>query len=63
VTVRYRTAEGRIEQAKQDVTYFYNYWVKMYLRRGLRPSQTLPNDSPFVVNWRVAEKHESNSGS
>ena len=63
VTVRYRTAEGRIEQAKQDVTYFYNYWVKMYLRRGLRPSQTSPNDSPFVLNWRVAEKHESNSGS
>jgi hypothetical protein len=23
VTVRYRTAEGRIEQAKQDVAYFY----------------------------------------
>src|SRR5262249_43316877 len=27
ITVRYRTAEGRIEQAKQDVAYFYNYWV------------------------------------
>jgi hypothetical protein len=36
VTVRYRTAEGRIEEAKQDVEYFYNYWVKMYLRPGLR---------------------------
>ena len=45
VTVRYRTAEGRIEQAKQDVAYFYNYWVKMYLRRGLRHNLTLPDDS------------------
>jgi hypothetical protein len=63
VTVRYRTAEGRIEQAKQDVTYFYNYWVKMYLRRNLRQSLTLPDDSTVVVNWGVAEKHQSNSGS
>ena len=59
VTVRYRTAEGRIEQAKQDVTYFYNYWVKMYLRRNLRQNLTLPNDSTVVVNWGVAEKHQS----
>jgi hypothetical protein len=63
VTVRYRTAEGRIEQAKQDVTYFYNYWVKMYLRRGLRQNLTLPDESTVVVNWGVAEKHQSNSGS
>ena len=63
VTVRYRTAEGRIEQAKQDVTYFYNYWVKMYLRRNLRQNLTLPDDSTVVVNWGVAEKHQSNSGS
>jgi hypothetical protein len=63
VTVRYRTAEGRIEQAKQDVTYFYNYWVKMYLRRNLRENLTLPDDSTVVVNWGVAEKHQSNSGS
>ena len=59
VTVRYRTAEDRIEQAKQDVTYFYNYWVKMYLRRNLRQNLTLPNDSTVVVNWGVAEKHQS----
>jgi len=51
VTGRYRTAEGRIEQAKQDVAYFYNYWVKMYLRRGLRQNQTLPDNSTVVVDW------------
>ena len=63
VTVRYRTAEGRIEQAKQDVTYFYNYWVKMYLRRGLRQNLTLPDDSTVVVNWGSAEQRPTNSGS
>gem|GEM_PF-445344 len=63
VTVRYRTAEGRIEETKQDVAYFYNYWVKMYLRRGLRQNPTLPDDSTVVVNWESAEKQPTNSGS
>ena len=63
VTIRYRTAEGRIEQAKQDVAYFYNYWVKMYLRRGLRHNLTLPDDSTVVVNWGLAEKQQNQSGS
>src|SRR5262245_34790347 len=63
VTVRYRTAEGHIEEAKQDVAYFYNYWVKMYLRRGLRQNPTLPDDSTVVVNWGSAEKQSTNSGS
>jgi hypothetical protein len=63
VTVRYRTAEGRIEQAKRDVAYFYNYWVKMYLRRGLRQNLTFPDDSTIVVNWGLAEKQQNNSGS
>ena len=63
VTVRYRTAEGRIEQAKQDVTYFYNYWVRMYLRRNLRQKLTLPDESMVTVNWGTAEKHQSHSGS
>ena len=63
VTVRYRTAEGRIQQAKQDVTYFYNYWVRMYLRRNLRQKLTLPDEWMVTVNWGTAEKHQSHSGS
>src|SRR5262245_15781258 len=63
VTVRYRTPEGRIEQAKQDVTYFYNYWVKMYLRRGLRHDLTWPDDSTVIVNWGLAEKQQNQSSS
>jgi hypothetical protein len=59
VTVRYKTAEGQIEQAKQDVAYFYNYWVKMYLRRGLRRNPPLPNDRTVVVNWEIASREQN----
>jgi hypothetical protein len=62
VTVRYRTAEGRLEQAKQDVAYFYNYWVKMYLRRSTRESITVSDESPVVVRWGVAKKQRTQSG-
>jgi hypothetical protein len=59
VTVRYRTAEGRIEQAKQDVEYFYNYWVKMYLRRGLCQNLSFPEASSIVFDWGSAEKQQT----
>jgi hypothetical protein len=62
VTIRYRTAEGRIEQAKQDVAYFYNYWVRMYLRRGLRQNLRLPDDPTVVVNWGPADQEQNNPG-
>ena len=62
VTVRYKTAEGRIEQAKQDVAYFYNYWVKMYLRRGLRQNLTLPDNPTLLVDWGTVEQQQNNPG-
>lgn len=33
VTVSYVTAEGRIERTKAALDFFYDYWIKMYLRR------------------------------
>jgi hypothetical protein len=51
VTLRYQTSEGRLEQAKQDLEYFYNYWVKMYLRRGNRPALPPPPDPSLIVTW------------
>jgi hypothetical protein len=60
VTVRYRIAEGRIEQAKQDVEYFYNYWVKMYLRRrDLRHNLSLSEDSSVDFDWDTPEKQQT----
>jgi hypothetical protein len=63
VTVRYKTAEGRIEQAKQDVSYFYNYWTKMYLRRSQRQNPAFPGEKAVMVDWEMTEKRESNSTS
>ena len=60
VTVRYKTAEGHIEQAKQDVAYFYNYWIKMYLRRGLRQNLTSPDDPTLIVDWGTTEQQQYN---
>jgi hypothetical protein len=51
VTVSYRTTEGRLEQAKQDLEYFYNYWVKMYMRRSNRAKLPPPSDPTLFVNW------------
>lgn len=56
VTVKYQTAEGRLEQAKQDLEYFYNYWVKMYMRRGNRAKLPPPADPTFFVNWEGIQK-------
>jgi len=41
VTIRFETAEGRPEEAKQSLEYFYDYWVKMYLRRGSKAEKSV----------------------
>jgi len=51
VSVSYQTAEGRLEQAKQDLEYFYNYWVKMYMRRSNREKLPPPSDPTLYVSW------------
>jgi hypothetical protein len=56
VTVSYQTAEGRLEQAKQDLEYFYNYWVKMYMRRSNRAKLPPPNDPTLFVSWEAMQK-------
>jgi hypothetical protein len=52
VTVRYQTHEGRLVQAQHDVEYFYDYWVKMYLRRGNRVKLAAPSAPTVIVTWR-----------
>jgi len=59
VAVSYQTAEGRLQQAKRDLEYFYNYWVKMYLRRSNRSKVPPPSDPTVFVTWRGIQKaHE-----
>ncbi len=42
ITVRYKDSRGQLKELKQDLQFFYDYWVKMYLRRSGR---TAPKQS------------------
>jgi hypothetical protein len=54
VTIRFENAEGHPEEAKQSLEYFYDYWVKMYLRRGSQDQTSGTNlqCNSFVANRR-----------
>jgi hypothetical protein len=52
VTVSYQTTAGRLEQSQQDLEYFYDYWVKMYLRRSNREKLPPPKDPTVLVTWQ-----------
>lgn len=56
VTIRYQTADGQPQEAKQDMEYFYDYWVKMYLRRSNRPVISTPSDPAFFAVWEQLQK-------
>ena len=56
VAVSYQTAEGRLQQAKQDLEYFYNFWVKMYLRRSNRSKLPPASDPTVFATWRGIQK-------
>jgi hypothetical protein len=50
VTLRYETRDGRVEQAAQDIEFFYNLWVKMYLQRSNR--RPINSSGPkLIVTW------------
>lgn len=51
VTVVYESVDGRMEQAKQDLEYFYDYWVKMYMRRSNRTKKPPPSEPTLFVTW------------
>lgn len=56
VTVNYRTSDGRLERAQQDLEYFYDYWVKMYLRRSNRTKAPFSNDPTVLVMWQEIQR-------
>lgn len=51
VTVVYSSVDGHTEQEKQDLDYFYDYWVKMYLRRSNRAKVAGPSEPTLYVEW------------
>jgi len=53
ITIRYKNASGQIKELKQDIQFFYDYWVKMYLRRKNRSA---PMPSPTNPTYKTALK-------
>lgn len=51
MTVAYESVDGRLEQAKQDLEYFYDFWVKMYMRRSNRTQLQPPSEPTVFVTW------------
>ena len=56
VMIRYQTADGQPQEVKQDMEYFYDYWVKQYLRRSNRPVISTPSDPAFFAVWEQLQK-------
>ena len=56
VTIRFETAEGNAQETKQNRQHFYDYWVKMYLRRASQGKRQISGGNlqrnSFVANRR-----------
>ena len=61
VTVLYKTRDGRVEQEKQDLEYFYDFWVKMYLRRSNRAAPDQAREPTLYVEWEESGKSHTQS--
>ncbi len=49
ITVRYKDSYGQLKELKQDLQFFYDYWVKMYLRRSDRPVPKVSTRATYVT--------------
>jgi len=49
IIVHYMNASGQIKELKQDIEFFYNAWVKFYLRRKNRPAPMLTPRTPTYM--------------
>jgi hypothetical protein len=49
ITIRYKDGSGQLKNFKQDIQFFYDYWVKMYLHRSNRPEPMLNERRPTYV--------------
>ena len=56
VTMLYKSRDGRVEHEKQDLEYFYDFWVKMYLRRSNRAAPDQAREPTLYVEWEESGK-------
>lgn len=59
VTVQYDSVDGQTVEEKQDLDYFYDYWVKMYLRRSNRAKAAVPSEPTLYVEWEQKLRRHS----
>lgn len=50
LTVAYTTSDGVIEHCTEDLNFFYDYWIKMYLRRSDRPTPSLADGAVPLIS-------------
>ena len=49
ITIHYKNSSGRLKELKQDIQFFYDYWVKMYLHRSDRLAPMLSKKPTYVT--------------
>ncbi len=49
VLIGYRGRDGQLLKAEQDIEYFYNFWIKMYMHRSSRPPEPPPSQPTVCV--------------
>lgn len=51
VTVLYQNGDGEPMREMQDLDFFYDYWIKLYLHRSNRPKSAMPDEPTLYVQW------------
>lgn len=51
VIINYQTAAGQLAQVRENLRGYYDFWVKLYLRRRNRPKGPAPSKPTFHVSW------------
>jgi hypothetical protein len=49
VIARYQTLQGQANHVKHDLDCYYDYWIKMYLRRSSRVELVVPTEPTVLV--------------
>jgi len=49
IMIRFKNGSGQLKEFKQDIQFFYDYWVKMYLHRSDRSAPMLSKRPTYVT--------------
>jgi hypothetical protein len=52
IAMSYQTAAGHLDEVRENLQCYYDFWVKLYLHRSNRPKAPPPSDPTFNVTWK-----------